>query len=92
MPENRNGKIIKYTVKVISVETGVESQLSTTETSLLVISLTPYKTYQFSVAASTAVGQGPYTSSISVTTPEDGNEEVFNSHVNCIFKHILFLP
>lgn len=71
-PEHQNGKIILYTITVTYVETGATYSLTTTNTMLTVSSLTPFKTYQFSVAASTAVGQGPYTPQLSVTTLMDG--------------------
>ena len=72
LPEKRNGDISGYTVTVLNADTEDTFLLSTIETSLTVQSLTPYKSYQFSVAASTSVGLGPFTSPISVTTPEDG--------------------
>ena len=72
LPENRNGEISGYTVTVQKTDTGETSHLSAIETSLTVQSLTPYNTYQFSVAASTSIGRGPFTSTISVTTLEDG--------------------
>ena len=72
LPEKRNGEISGYTVTVQNTDTGHISLFSTIETSLTVQSLTPYNSYQFFVAASTSVGRGPFTSPISVTTPEDG--------------------
>ena len=61
-----------YTVAVRNVDTGETYELSTAETSLTVGTLKPYMNYQFTVAASTAIGQGPFTHQFSVRTPEDG--------------------
>lgn len=73
LPEKRNGEITGYTITIENVDTGESFELSTTERTLIVDTLRPYMNYQFIVAASTEVGQGPSTLEISILTPEDGN-------------------
>lgn len=73
LPEKRNGKITGYTIVIENVDTGEKFELSTAERALSVDTLRPYMNYQFSVAASTEVGQGPSSLEISLLTPEDGN-------------------
>ena len=72
MPEDQNGLIIRYTLTVVNTESGLIFQLSSNSTSLSIEALRPYMNYNFSAAARTIVGQGPFSSSISVTTPQDG--------------------
>jgi hypothetical protein len=67
----RNGNITGYTVSVQNTETNETRELSTDGTSLTVTHLTPYVSYMFTVAAHTAVGQGPFTPKLSITTAED---------------------
>ena len=38
--------------------------------------LTPFTTYEFTIAASTEVGLGPFSETISILTPEDGKRTV----------------
>lgn len=71
-PERRNGLIIGYSINVTNTDTGVSMLLSSTRESITVSQLSPYTSYLCSVAAQTIVGQGPYTSPITVTTDEDG--------------------
>jgi receptor-type tyrosine-protein phosphatase Q len=70
--ERQNGLITGYSVNVTNSDTGVSMHLSSTENSITVGQLSPYTSYQCSVAAQTIVGRGPYTSLITVTTNEDG--------------------
>lgn len=56
-----------------NTETNETEELSIDTTSLTVTDLTPYVKYTFRAAAKTAVGQGPFTTEVSVTTAEDGN-------------------
>ena len=70
--ERQNGLIIGYSVNVTNSDTGASTLLSSTGNSIIVGQLSPYTSYLCSVAAQTIVGQGPYTSPITVTTGEDG--------------------
>ena len=54
------------------VETGVAVQLTVTgSTMLLIDTLHPYYVYNFFISAATVVGQGPYSTVLSVQTPQD---------------------
>ena len=59
-------------MKVEHTDTGEASLFTTIEISYTVQSLTPYQNYEFSVAATTAIGQGPFTLALSLRTAEDG--------------------
>ena len=78
--ERQNGIITGYSVNVTNNDTGVSMLLSSTENSITVAQLSPYTTYLCSVAAQTVVGLGPYTSPITITTDEDGNNYLASSY------------
>ena len=69
--ENRNGPITGYTVVIVS-DGRFFMEYITVNTQLIIKDLNPFTTYVCSVAANTAIGQGPHTTNISITTPEDG--------------------
>ena len=69
--ENRNGPITSYTAVIIS-DGGFFMEPTVVNTQLILSDLTPFTTYICSVAANTALGQGPHTMNATVTTPEDG--------------------
>ena len=68
----QNGIIISYTVNITGVETGEQLQLTAQSQSVNVTGLTPYTTYFCIVAASTAIGPGPFSTQIIIQTPEAG--------------------
>ena len=72
LPEDRNGPITGYLVNVTVVETGEMFEINTTLTTFGLFFLTPFTTYEFTIAASTEVGLGPFSEVVSVLTPEDG--------------------
>lgn len=75
LPEDLNGVITGYTVKVENTDSGETSLFTTTERVYTVnTTLIPYQSYNISVAASTVEGRGPFSDSISVITPEDGKK------------------
>ena len=76
---DRNGIVTEYTINVSAVETGEEFQLISTNTLLTVTNLRPYTTYQCIIAASTSVGIGPFSTVVTVITPEDGKKSYQNS-------------
>ena len=88
--ERQNGLITGYSVNVTNTDTGVSVLLSSTRNSITVTQLSPYTSYLCSVAAQTIVGQGPYTSPITVTTGEDG-ENKFTSSTIINHTSMLFL-
>lgn len=66
----QNGKILHYTVRVMTGEDGSSASFSTTtELEMTLESLHPNYEYQISVAATT-VAEGPYSPEVSVTMPE----------------------
>ena len=71
--ENQNGVITGYVINLtLTVGSGDISQYSSSSDNITVGSLHPFTTYDFTVAAQTSVGTGPYTTSSTVMTPEDG--------------------
>ena len=72
-PEGRhNGIIREYRVNITEVETGRVFQEVFATRNAVVNGLHPDYTYQWRVTAFT-VEEGPYSTSSSITTPEDGN-------------------
>lgn len=69
--EDQNGVIVSYTINVTLLETGEEFQLSTDAHSLLLDSLRPFGTYSFIIAAETVVSEGPFSTVLTIATPED---------------------
>ena len=68
----QNGIITRYMISITDVETGRSFSLFSATTSVNVTSLHPYYTYNFTIAAVTIVGDGPYTTSITIVTLQDG--------------------
>ena len=67
----QNGIIREYTVNISELQTGISVVLNSTITSVSVLSLHPYYTYECVVSAYT-VGSGPYSEVFTITTSEDG--------------------
>ena len=67
----QNGVIREYTVNITEIQTGIFIILNSTSTSVSVLSLHPYYTYECTVSAYT-VGIGPYSEVFTVITSEDG--------------------
>lgn len=74
--DKQNGEIIHYHIALVTFDTGEKLHIRTenANTSLRVQSLHPFFTYQFTVAASTVVGTGPYSPGYQLQMPEDGEE------------------
>lgn len=69
--EDQNGIITSYIINVVLNETAEESQLLTTEPGLFLGSLRPFGTYSFVIAAQTIAGIGPFSTVLTIATPED---------------------
>ena len=72
-PDEQNGEIRYYTIRVMEVATATLREYSTSDSSThwTVDSLQPYTIYNVSVAAVT-VGLGPFNNEISIRMPEAG--------------------
>ena len=70
----QNGIITSYTINITGVETGERLQFTSQSQSMNVTGLTPYTTYLCIVAASTAIGPGPFSIQITIQTPEAGTK------------------
>ncbi len=69
--EHQNGIIVGYVIRVFSVNTDEEIELTVTALDAIVFGLRPFYSYRFSVAAVT-VGTGPFNNPISLSLPESG--------------------
>ena len=69
----QNGLITSYTITWTEVLTGEMYQLSTNSTGLTLSGLLPYTTYDWRVAAWTSIGMGPFSTTVNLLMPEDGN-------------------
>lgn len=71
-PEDHNGLIRHYIIRCTELETGVMFQwLAVNATERRVDSLHPFYSYTCTIAAVT-VAEGPYSSSVTVATEQDG--------------------
>ena len=72
-PSDRNGIITGYFIQVVEVDTNSYFSFNrTNNTEFLLQQLHPYYSYNCSIAAFTAIGRGPLSSSLLVQTDEDG--------------------
>ena len=71
--EEQNGQIISYTISIVETVSGMTIQrtVPASENSISITSLLPFTTYDCSIAASTSVGIGPFSTLLTISTPED---------------------
>ena len=74
LPQDVNGIVTDYTITVTSSIGNSTFQIGSNLTTYTLTSLRPYITYSCTVAGHTSIGQGPFSVSITVTTPEDAPE------------------
>ena len=67
-PEDRNGVIRGFIVRLSSVPSGESREITTVYTNITVTSLTPYTVYECVIAAFTAIGSGPPSSIVLART------------------------
>ena len=72
LPEDQNGNITAFFINASVVGSDEMFQLVSESTILEIETLTPFTTYSFLIAASTSVGLGPFSTVLTVQTPEDG--------------------
>lgn len=77
LTDQQNGVIVGYHVIQTEVSTGDIDQFTTNTTNLYIENLSPFTTYTWAIAASTTVGQGPFSTTISLLMPEDGNTKAY---------------
>lgn len=77
LAEQQNGVIVGYHITQTEVSTGDIAQFTTNITNLYIENLSPFTTYTWVIAASTVVGQGPFSITISLLMPEDGNMHAY---------------
>ena len=80
-PEQQNGEIQTYLIRVIEVATGQVDERYSSQESVTITSLHPYHTYNCSISAMTTNGTGPH-AIVEVTTQEAG--EKFSLHHACL--------
>ena len=85
-PTGRNGIIISHTILVLEIITdSVLTYNVTNRTAFLIEQLHPHYDYRCSVAASTAVGIGPFSAPFVVKTDED-SEPVYELNLKCAWQ------
>ena len=88
----QNGIIVIYYINVTVAETEQMLEFSSNMTSLSVATLMPHRTYLCKIAAATSIGVGPYSSLITLYTPQDGRpKSAVTNSMSCVFlTNILF--
>lgn len=85
LTDQQNGVITKYIINITDDDTREElPQVSTTYPSLTLNNLQPYTTYTCIIAAQTSAGPGPFSSTISFTTDEYGNQLKYDIITACV--------
>ena len=62
--------ITMYTVNISNITAGYMMSFTTSDTELTVSNLAPFTQYNFSVAAATSVGNGPFSDPVQAVTAE----------------------
>lgn len=77
----QNGHIISYSINM-TTETGERATFTSSVTNYTFQNLEPYKIYEFTIAAETAIGRGPFTPPLQVRTQESGQHfKLLQCHV-----------
>ena len=90
--DQQNGLIRQYFINITELDTGTSFLQTTANTELIVYSLHPYYSYEFTIAAVT-VGVGPSSIPIIVQTDQDGKFKTVQSHVSGyvkVYLHCVF--
>ena len=83
---DQNGVITVYTVEVINTVTSNKDTYVTSSSTLTVVSLDPYTTYECIVAANTSVGMGPFSAKLAFQTVEAGEYTI--TRVTISIEHV----
>ena len=73
--EDQNGVIIHYRINITVLDSMEMFQLLSDNSSITVNSLIPYTTYMLTIAAETAVCEGPFSGAYTVMTATDGKKQ-----------------
>ena len=71
LPPDINGIVVDYTINISSSGSVISFQTGSNSTVYIVGALKPFVAYTCEVAARTFVGQGPFSSGVTLATPED---------------------
>ena len=71
-PEDQNGVIVMYIVNITMLGDSQSQQFTTSNTSIVITNLQPYRHYSCIVAAATNAGTGPYSIIFKILTPQAG--------------------
>lgn len=74
LPQEVNGIVVDYTVNITSSVSTNTIQVGSNVTAYTISFLRPYVAYTCIVAAHTSVGRGPFSVSVTITTPEGAPE------------------
>ena len=80
LPEYQNGNITAYFINATVVGSEEMFQLVSPFTILEIDTLTPYTTYSILIAASTVVGSGPFSTVLTIQTPQDGKWSCYSAN------------
>ena len=91
--EQQNGIIINYVVQV-AAEGETATYLNSTTTYIVITSLKPYTNYEYSIAAETSAGRGPFSSISTTQTDEAGEleEHLCTINTSVSFSFFIQLP
>ena len=74
LPQDVNGVIVDYTINITSTLGTSSFPVQSSDTSYIITSLRPFIAYTCIIAAHTSVGRGPFSTGVTLTTPEDAPE------------------
>lgn len=74
LPQDVNGIVSDYTISITSSIGDRSFRIGSNTTNYSLVSLRPYIAYTCMVAAHTSIGRGPFSTNVTLTTPEDAPE------------------
>ena len=77
------GDVRDYVVRILEIDTGLVTDIRSADT-FITVPVHPAYSYNCSVSAVT-VGRGPFSTAISILTPQDGNK------INILYLHV-YIP
>ncbi len=83
LPQEVNGIVVDYTINITSSAGSNSLRVGSNTTTFTIGSLRPYVAYTCIIAAHTSVGRGPFSVSVTLTTPEGAPEAPPTSIAQC---------